>query len=263
MPNRLTDKVAIVTGAASSAPGYGNGAATSILLAREGAHVLLVNRSDEHAAELQSVIESEGGSCSTFAADISDRSQAEAMVAEAVNRYGKLDILCNNVGVGGPGRVTEIDEDIWDRAFDVNVKGTMWCCKSAIPHMTKAGGGSIINISTIAAVRGFKRGDIGFSAYSASKAGMHGLSLAIAADYAAQGVRVNTLLVGAVNTPLMSKLGEDTVERINHDIPMQSNGTAWDVGWAAVYLASDESKWVTGASIPIDGGQTMLMDFPT
>lgn len=263
MSGRLTGKVAIVTGAASRGTGVGIGKAISILFAREGARVLLVNRSEEHASELQREIEAEGGECSTFAADISKKEQVEAMVDAAVSRYGRLDILCNNVGIGGPGRVTNLEESVWDDAINVNLKGTMWCCKFAIPRMIESGGGSLINVSTIAAVRGFLRGDIGFTPYSASKAGGLGLSLAMAADYAADGIRINNLIVGVVDTPLFARLGDEIRERITADIPMKTTGTGWDVGWAAVYLASDESRWVTGTSIPIDGGQSMLMNFPT
>lgn len=262
MPGRLTGKVAIVTGAASSGPGVGNGKAISILFAREGARVLLVNRSEEHASELQREIEAEGGECSTFAADISVKEQVEAMIEAAVSRYGRLDILCNNVGIGGPGRVTNLKEPDWDDAIKVNLTGTMWCCRFAIPRMIESGGGSIINVSTMAAIRGFHRGDIGFTPYTASKAGSLGLSLAMAADYAADGIRVNNLIVGAVFTPLLARLGDETRERIRTAVPMKTEGTGWDVAWAAVYLASNESRWVTGASIPIDGGQTMLMNFP-
>ena len=262
MPGRLTGKVAIVTGAASSGPGVGIGKAISILFAREGARVLLVNRTEEHASELQREIEAEGGECSIFAADISVKEQVEAMIEAAVNRYGRLDILCNNVGIGGPGRVTNLKESAWDDAINVNLKGTMWCCRFAIPHMIESGGGSIINVSTIAAIRGFHRGDVGFTPYSASKAGGQGLSLAIAADYAADGIRANNLIVGAVHTPLLARLGDETRERIRTAVPMKTEGTGWDVAWAAVYLASNESRWVTGASIPIDGGQSVLMNFP-
>ncbi len=262
MPGRLTGKVAVVTGAASSGPGVGNGKATSILFAREGARVLLVNRSEEHASELKREIEAEGGECSVFAADIAKKEQVEAMIEAAVSRYGRLDVLCNNVGIGGPGTATNLEESVWDQAIDVNLKGTMWCCRFAIPRMIESGGGSIINVSTLAAIRGLRRGEIGFTPYSASKAGILGLSLAMAADYAADGVRVNNLIVGAVSTPLLARLDDKTRERIRTAVPMKMEGTGWDVGWAAVYLASDESRWITGGSIPVDGGQSMLTNFP-
>jgi NAD(P)-dependent dehydrogenase (short-subunit alcohol dehydrogenase family) len=259
---RLNGKVAIVTGAASSGPGVGNGKATAILFAREGARVLLVNRSESHAAELQREIEAEGGTCSVFAADVSRQHQVREMVEAAVSRYGRLDILHNNVGIGGRGTAVDVSEDVWDDVMRVNLKGLMWCCRFAIPRMIEQGGGSIINVSTVAAVAGMRRGDIGFAAYSASKAGVMGLTLSIAADYAAQGVRANCLIVGMVDTPLVAKYGPEAREKRRLAVPLKTLGTAWDVAWAAVYLASDESRWVTGASIPIDGGQLRLAEFP-
>ncbi|NOY17352.1 MAG: SDR family oxidoreductase [Gammaproteobacteria bacterium] len=170
------------------------------------------------------------------------------MVEVAVSRYGRLDILCNNVGIGGPGTVTNLKESAWDDAIDVNLKGTMWCCRYVIPRMIESGGGSIVNVSTLVAIRGLHCGEVGFTPYSASKAGITGLSLAVAADYAVDGTRINDLIVGAVHTPLLARLGEEALEHIRQSVPMKIEGTGWDVGWAAVYLASDESRWVTGAS---------------
>ena len=262
MTGRLAGKVAIVTGAASVGSGVGNGKATAILFAREGASVLLVNRSEPHARDLERVIAAEGGKCSVFAADVSQREQVSRMVEAAMERYGRLDILHNNVGIGGPGTATDVSEEVWDAAMNVNLKGTMWCCRYAIPRMIASGGGSIINVSTVAAVRGVRRGNVGFAAYSASKAGVIGLTLSIAADYATRGIRANCLIAGMVNTPLLAKFGDEAREKRRLAVPMQTEGTGWDVGWAAVYLASDESRWVTGASIPIDGGQLRLAEFP-
>jgi NAD(P)-dependent dehydrogenase (short-subunit alcohol dehydrogenase family) len=221
-----------------------------------------VNRSEDHARQLQDEIESEGGDCSVFAADVSQKEQVRDMVDAAVQRYGRLDILHNNVGIGGPGTAADVTERVWDDAMNVNLKGTLWCCQHAIPHMIDSGGGSIINVSTIAAVRGFRRGEGGFAAYSASKAGLIGLTLSIAADYADRGIRANSLIVGMVNTPLLAKFGEDGREKRRLAVPLKTEGTGWDVGWAAVYLASDEARWVTGAAIPIDGGQLAVTEFP-
>ena len=262
MTDRLKGKVAIVTGAASSGVGIGNGKATAILFAREGAKVLLVNRSESHAQELQREIENEGGTCSAVAADIAREDQVRRMVDVAVERYGRLDVLVNNVGIGGPGTAVNVTEQAWNDAMNVNLTGTMWCCRYAIPRMIESGGGSIISVSTVAAVRGMRRGDVGFVAYAASKAGVMGLTLSIAADYATRGVRANCLMVGMVNTPLVAKFGEEAREKRRLAVPMQAEGTGWDVGWAAVYLASDESRWVTGTSIPIDGGQLSVLDYP-
>lgn len=263
MPGRLKGKVAIVTGAASSGPGVGNGKAVAVLFAREGAAVALVNRSAARAEELQQEIAAEGGECAVFAADVSRAEDVKRMVDAVGARYGRLDVLCNNAGAGGPGTAADVTEEAWDRAMDVNLKGTMWCCKHAIPHMLASGGGSIVNVSTIAAVRGVRRANTGFAAYAASKAGVMGLTLSIAADYAGQGIRANCVVAGMVNTPLLEKFGEDARRKRQAAIPLGIEGTAWDVGWAAVYLASDESRWVTGTSIPIDGGQLCVTDFPT
>jgi len=262
MTGRLTGKVAIVTGAASVGPGVGNGRAIAVLFAREGARVLLVNRSESHASQLENEIKAEGGVCSVFAADVSQREQVAQMVDAAVERYGRLDILCNNVGIGGAGTTVDVTEQVWDDAIRVNLKGTLWCCKYAIPHMIKSGGGSIINVSTVAAVKGMRRDRLGFAAYSASKAGVLGLTLSTAADFAASGIRANSIVVGMVNTPAVAKFGEEAREKRRLAVPMKTEGTGWDVGWAAVYLASDEARWVTGASIPVDGGQMSLGEFP-
>jgi NAD(P)-dependent dehydrogenase (short-subunit alcohol dehydrogenase family) len=262
MANRLAGKVAIVTGAASVGQGVGNGKAAAILFAREGASVVLVNRSQAHAEELKREIDAEGGECSVCVADVTDARQVEEMVERAVARYGRLDILHNNVGIGAPGTVVNLTEETWDRAMTVNLKSAMWCCRYAIPAMIACGGGSVINVSTLAAAQGFRRGERGFAAYAASKAGLLGLTLATAADFAAEGVRVNCLLVGMVHTPRLEEAGEVARERRRAAIPLRTEGTAWDVGWAAVFLASDESRWITGAVIPIDGGQSSIRDWP-
>jgi NAD(P)-dependent dehydrogenase (short-subunit alcohol dehydrogenase family) len=252
----------VVTGAASIGPGVGIGKAISVLFAREGARVILVNRSEAHAAALQKEIEAEGGECLSFAADVTRAEDVQKLIDATVHRYGRLDVLCNNVGAGGAGTVVNVKEDVWDNAMNVNLKGAMWCSKYAIPRMIESGGGSIINISTVAAVQGFRRGDLGFAAYSASKAGLIGLTRAMAADHAADGIRANCLVVGMVHTPRLASLGEESRERRRLAVPLKTEGTAWDVAWAAVYLASDESRWVTGAMIPVDGGQMSLREWP-
>ena len=261
-PGRLAGKVAIVTGAASSGPGIGNGKATAILFAREGAKVVLVNRDLARAQLLQREIEGEGGDCMAVAADVTQADQVERLVDSAIARYGSIHILHNNAGAGGPGRVTAMDDHVWARALDVNVTGTMRCCRAVIPRIIAAGGGAVINVSSLAAVQGFRRGDTGFSAYAAAKSALHGLTLAMAADYAAEGVRVNCLVVGMVNTPLLAHLGEQARDRRRLSVPLKTEGTGWDVGWAAVFLASDEARWITGVSLPIDGGQLAVREWP-
>jgi NAD(P)-dependent dehydrogenase (short-subunit alcohol dehydrogenase family) len=263
MSGRLQDKVAIVTGAAPQAPGIGNGSAIAMLFAREGAKVLLVNRTAHRAHDLQRTIEQEGGICSVCTADVSHAAEVQQMVDTVLQRYGRLDILVNNVGIDGLGTVETVTEDTWDTLMQVNLKSTMWCCKYSIPQMKSTGGGSIINISTGVAVMGIKRTE-GFAAYAASKAGVHGLTLSMAADFAADGIRVNCIVVGRVWTPLVAQLtaryGDTFREQRRLSGPLKTEGTGWDVGWAAVYLASEESRWVTGAFIPVDGGDLIIRE---
>ncbi len=259
---RLAGKVAIIAGAASSGPGLGIGKATAVLFAREGAKLLLVNRSESRARELCDEITGDGGECTLFSGDVSREIDVKQMVETAIGTYGRLDILHNNVGLGGPGTVVNVQREVWDNAMSNNLLGPMLCSKYCIPRMIESGGGSIINVSTPAATQGFRRGDVGFAAYSASKAGLHGLTLSMAADYAADNIRANCLVVGMVNTPALAKFGEAAREKRRLAVPLQTEGTAWDAAWAAVYLASDEARWVTGISLPVDGGQMNLRQWP-
>jgi len=262
---RLAGKVAIVTGAAPQGAGIGNGSAAAILFAREGAQVVLVNRSKERAEALQRTIEEEGGDCIVCPADVTNASDVERVVETTIQRFGKLNILHNNVGggAGSRGRVIEVTEDAWNRCMGLNLTSTMLCCKYSIPRMLEAGGGSIINVSSGAGVMGFRDPKQSLLAYSTAKAGVSGFTRALAADHAAQGIRVNCIIVGMVETPLIVALeGEEVLEKRRRAVPLQTAGTAWDVGWAAVYLASDESRWVTGIELPIDGGQLRILERP-
>lgn len=258
---RLSGKVAIVTGAASQAEGVGNGAAVAMLFAREGAKVLLVNRSLERAEALEDTIRAEGGEAVAYAADVSQPEATEAMAAFAVERYGRLDILHNNVGVGAAGNTETGTLEDWDRLLQVNLTSAMLCCRAAIPRMRASGGGSILNVSSSAGMLGLS-GTPGAVAYTASKAGLQGLTLSVAADHAAEGIRANCLIVGTVATPLVRGLGEEGRERRRKAVPLQTEGTAWDVAYAAVYLASDEARWVTGVMLPIDGGLHSIRPWP-
>jgi NAD(P)-dependent dehydrogenase (short-subunit alcohol dehydrogenase family) len=258
---RLTDKVAIVTGAASQAEGVGNGAAVAMLFAREGARVVLVNRSLERAKALEETIRSEGGDAASFAADVTQPEATEAMAAFALERYGRLDILHNNVGVGAGGNTVTVSLDDWTRLLQVNLTSAMLCCRACIPRMRAGGGGSIINVSSTAGVIGLS-GTPGAVAYTATKAGLQGLTLSVAADHAAEGIRANCLIVGTVATPLVAHLGEEARERRRKAVPLQTEGTGWDVAYAAVYLASDEARWVTGVMLPIDGGFQSIRPWP-
>ena len=258
---RLAGKVAIVTGAASQAEGVGNGAAVAMLFAREGASVVLVNRSLERARALEETIRSEGGEATAFAADVTRPEATEAAAAFAVERYGRLDILHNNVGVGAGGNTVTVSLDDWNRVIQANLTSAMLCCRACIPRMRESGGGSIVNVSSTAGMLGLS-GTPGAAAYAASKAGLQGLTLSVAADHAAEGIRANCLIVGTVYTPLVAPLGEDARERRRKAVPLQTEGTGWDVAYAAVYLASDESRWVTGVMLPIDGGFQSIRPWP-
>ncbi len=260
---RLAGKVAIVTGAAAQTPGIGNGTAVAHLYAKEGASVVLVNRSEERARALCEKIGAEGGTASVIAADVSDETSVEHMINETVSRHGRLDILHNNAAIGIPGTIETLTLEDWRRQIDTNLTGPMLCCRYAIPRMRDQGGGAIVNISTGAAMLGMATGGKGLTAYSASKAGIHGLTLSIAGEHAVDGIRCNCIIIGTVHTPAIEALGleEGARERRRLAVPLQTEGTGWDVAHAAVYLASDESRWVTGAFIPIDGGWSVIRDW--
>jgi NAD(P)-dependent dehydrogenase (short-subunit alcohol dehydrogenase family) len=261
MAGRLEGKVAVVTGAAPRGEGVGKGIATAIQLAREGAKVVLVNRSAERAEKLARQIKQEGGEASVFAGDVAKPDVAEAMAEHAVKAYGRLDILHNNVGIGAAGTPETVSLADWSKVLEANLTTTMLCTKYCLPKMKEAGGGSIIMVSSIAGALGLM-GSTGAVAYSTAKAGLHGFTRSVAADYATQNIRANCIVVGSVHTPMVAHLGAEARERRKKMVPMQIEGTAWDVAHGAVYLASDESRWVTGLMLPIDGGLVSLRAWP-
>ena len=247
---RLEGKVAIVTGAGSSGDGIGNGKATAVLFAREGAKVLLVDAVNARAEETLIMIKEEGGEASVFQADVTSAEECRHMVDVAVERYGRVDILDNNVGISQSGTVVEVSEEDWDRVMTVNVKTMVLASKAAIPKMIEGGGGAIINISSIAGLRAHSS-----TPYSASKAAVIGLTVSMAADHAKDNIRVNAIAPGLVYTPMVApRVDEDLREHRRDSAPLQTEGTGWDIGYAAVYLASDEARWVTGVVLPVDAG---------
>lgn len=259
---RLKDKIAIIVGAGQT-PGetLGNGRATAILFAREGATLLLVDRNPAWVEETAERVRAEGAQCSIFTADASKESDCEAMINACIERYGRVDILNNVVGIGSGDRsVTSITEDAWDKMMDVNMKSVLFTSKYAIPHMRKQESGSIINISSAAAVA-----SAGYVGYKVSKAGVNALTQSIATSNAKYGIRANVVMPGLLDTPMAiegiaSSRGIDRDElrdQRNKLVPLRGRmGTAWDTAYASLFLASDEAQFITGIVLPVDGGTT-------
>jgi NAD(P)-dependent dehydrogenase (short-subunit alcohol dehydrogenase family) len=251
---RLAGLVAIVTGAGSSGPGIGNGRAAAILFAREGARVVLVDQRTERAEETLALIRKEGNDALVIAADVTSNADCAKVLEQTLENYGRIDILDNNVGIGAAGNVVQVSEADWDRTMITNVKSIMLMSKHVVPAMAASGGGSIINISSTSALR-----PRGLTAYSASKGAVIALTRAMAVDHAAQNIRVNCIVPGPVYTPMVSRNMTPERRALRATaVPLRTEGTAWDVAWAAVYLASPESRWVTGISLIVDGGLTLV-----
>jgi len=262
MPQRLEGKAAIIVGAGQT-PGdtIGNGRAMSILFAREGARVLLVDRRLEAALQTKEIIDREGGQARAFEADITRAAECLALTEACLAAFGRIDILVNNAGIGdGDGGAVRLSEEAWDRIFAVNLKGMFLTCKYVLPVMEKQEGGCIINISSAAAVAA-----VSMLAYKTSKAGVNALTHSIAMKHAKKGIRVNALMLGLLNTPMAVEgisrgLGLDKEKLIalrNAAVPLKGGmGTAWDTAYAALFLASDEAKFITADIIPVDGGQS-------
>ncbi len=260
MGKRLHKKVAIVTGAGSAGPGWGNGKATAVLFAREGAQVLATDINLTAAEETKALIDQEGGVCTVCKADVANAEDVTAMVAHCLTTYGRIDILHNNVGIVVVGGPVETDEETWDRVMAVNLKSMFLTCKTVLPVMEQQGGGVITNISSIAAIR---YAGVPYITYSTTKAGILGFTQGIALQYAPKNIRANCILPGLMNTPMIVEplkgvYGAGDVEKMmairNQQCPTGKMGDAWDVAHAAVFLASDEAKYITGAHIVVDGG---------
>lgn len=258
---RLAGKVAIVVGAGQT-PGstIGNGRATAVLFAREGARVLAVDRRADAAGATCAQIAEEGGEAEPFVADIVDDAQCAAIAEAALDRFGRIDVLQNNVGIGtGDGPALHLDVETWDRIHDVNVKGMWRTCRYVLPVMRAQGSGSVVNVSSLAAVAATP-----LLAYKVSKAGVNALTQSLALGNAKHGIRVNAVMPGLIDTPMAiegisSSTGMDPDElRRMRDamVPLGGHqGSAWDVARASLFLASDEAAFVTGVILPVDGGQ--------
>jgi NAD(P)-dependent dehydrogenase (short-subunit alcohol dehydrogenase family) len=258
----LTGKVALVTGAGSVGPGWGNGKATAVLLARQGAQVFLVDINQEAVAETQAIIESEGNHCAATTCDMLDADSVKAMVERCMAQFGRIDILVNNVGGSEPGDAVSQSEEAFDRQIDFNLKTAFLGCKYVIPHMEAQGKGAIVNLSSIAGIRNFRGGRANV-AYSAAKAAVIQFSRSTAGTFASKHIRCNTVIPGLMHTPLVEyrltrQLGKNDAEALIADrhaqVPMGKMGTAWDVAHAVLFLASDEAVYITGTEILVDGG---------
>ena len=258
---RLNGKVAIVTGAGSGTGGVGIGQATATLFAREGASVLVVDIDDERAARTVAGIEAAAnatdktttGGAAVHVADVSSSEQCADAVAAAVERFGGLDVLVNNVGISVLGSVVDLVEDDYQRAMDVNLKSMVFMSRYAVPAMARRGGGSIVHLSSVV---GLRAGNFGSAIpYAVSKGGVIALTGAMAVDHGPEGVRVNCIAPGHVYTPMV----EGRIDARMRDLrrraaPLQTEGTAWDVAHAVLFLASDDAGWISGVTLPVDAG---------
>jgi len=263
---RLQDKVAIVSGAGSVGPGWGNGRAIAVRFAEEGAKVFAVDREPARLAETLERVQAFGGEIRTHQCDVADGASVAAMVEACVAAYGRVDILVNNVGGSAAGGPVEMSEEVWDAQVDYNLKSVFLGCKHVIPVMERQGGGAIVNIASTSGTRWTGSAQV---AYAATKAGVIQLSRVVAVQYGKKGIRVNTVVPGQLHTPMVEarlakqRAGGDVkaiLEQRAKRIPLPIEGDGRDTANAALYLASDEARFVTGTEIVVDGGMSVRCD---
>lgn len=257
---RLQDRVAIVTGAGSSGSGWGNGKATAVTFAREGARVFATDINEAAMAETCEIIREEGGTCVPFRADVSKSSDVEELVRSCVAAFGRVDVLHNNVGINRKGGAATLSEADWDLVIDSNLKSMFLTCRAVLPVMERQGKGAIVNVSSITAIRYARRPYI---AYATSKGGILAFTRTLAVEYAGKGIRANAILPGHIDTPMVHVDNpphpggaEGFIKERNTWVPMGRMGSAWDVANAALFLASDEASYITGTELIVDGGLT-------
>lgn len=269
MAGRVAGKVALVTGAGSSGPGYGTGKAISVTLAREDASVALVDNVPERAEETLRLVEQAGGKGFVVTADVSKPADCEAMIRAVVDRFGGLDILVNNAAITRHVPITETTPELYEQIVGVNLTGAFMACKYAVPELISRGGGSIVNIGSVASVR-----DSGSThpAYAATKAALLGLTTDLAGAYGRENVRVNAVLPGMIDTPMASAVGTQAtapsgiltgsgaggVNKLGANL-LGRRGDAWDIANTVLFLCSDEASYITATTIPVDGGAVAAM----
>jgi 3-oxoacyl-[acyl-carrier protein] reductase len=250
----LEDRVALITGA-----GSGQGRAAAGLFARHGARIAVIDIDDSGAHETVEAIESNGGEAISIHADVSVRADADRMIATTVDRFGRLDVLYNNAAVQMSGRLVECTEDQWDLTIATNLSAIFWACRAAIPHMLDGGDGSIINTASTLGLIGSE----GYAAYGAAKAGLVMLTKQIAVEFG-PAVRANVIAPGSIDTPRFRKVLDTNPDReafltmLLGNMPLKRLGTADDIAAVALFLASSESSYTSGAVIPVDGGLAAL-----
>lgn len=266
MTGRLQDKIAIVTGAGSIAPGWGNGRSIAVRFAQEGAKVFAVDRDSERLRETVDLIERAGGTIRTHLCDVTASAAVAAMARACVDAWGRIDVLVNNVGGSAAGGPVEMPEEVWDAQVDFNLKSVFLGCKHVLPVMEKQGAGAIVNIASSSGLRWTGAAQVG---YAATKAGVIQLSRVVAVQYAPKGIRVNTVVPGQLHTPMVEarlakqRAGGDIealLRQRQKRIPLPIEGDGRDTANAALFLASDEARFVTGTEIVVDGGMTVRCD---
>ena len=258
---RLDGKVALVTGCGTLGEGWGNGKAIAVLLARQGASVFGCDLNLAAAQATRELIQAEGGTAEVRACDVTKAEGVETLVQACMARFGRIDILVNNVGRSEPGDPVAMDEAVWDEQMDVNVKSAFLTCKHVLPIMERQCAGSVVNISSIAGLRYIGKPQV---AYSAGKAALMQLTQTTAVIYAPRGIRLNSVVPGLIFTPLVKRLADKYakgdfdgfVAHRHNQVPIGRMGDAWDVAHAVLFLASDESRYITAQQIVVDGGLT-------
>jgi NAD(P)-dependent dehydrogenase (short-subunit alcohol dehydrogenase family) len=263
MTGRLADRIALISGAGSVGPGWGNGRAMAVRFAEEGASIFAVDREPARLEETVARVHEAGGTIETHIADVTDSAAVAAMVKACVARFGRIDILVNNVGGSAAGGPVEMSEEVWDGQVDANLKSVFLACKHVLPVMEAQGRGAIINIASASGIRWTGSAQV---AYAATKAGVIQLSRVVAIQYAGKGIRVNSVVPGQLHTPMVEyrlagqRTGGDVskiLEQRQARIPLPFMGDGRDTANAALFLASDEARFITGTEIVVDGGMTV------